>query len=228
MSKSVLAQIVGFVGFVVVLIVAARALTPEGKAPRAGEVIAAGVPLVPMPTPTPTPAASAPVAPAAPQPAGSAPRISYAQLPPTALPPLFVVRDGKPLALAGARDKPMLLHLWASWCGPCVKELPDILAFGRKGAVEVIAVSVDDHFESVQRYFKGTIPPEVAWDQKITLEPTLGVGSLPTTFLIDKQGRARLRWNGLQSWGGPAMAQLITTELTRDLSIEQPSQPPRP
>ena len=214
MSKGVVAQIVGFVAFVVVLIVAARTLDPSATAApsAAASGVAVAAPVVAPPPPAPP---AAPASPGAAPPEGAG--IRYAQLPPTLLPPLFVVRNGKPLALAGPREKPTLLHLWASWCGPCIVELPDILALGREGAVDVIAVTVDDHFEAVERFFEGKIPPEVAWDQKITLEPTLGVRTLPTTFLIDRKGRARLRWNGLQTWSGPAMKELITTELARAL-----------
>ncbi len=135
--------------------------------------------------------------------------------PGTKLPPFAVLQRSQPLPLGGARKKPMLLHLWASWCGPCVKELPELLAFGRKGLVDVVAVSVDDHWPLVVKYFSGKIPNEVAWDPKIVLEPGLGVRSLPTTFLVDTNGMLRLRWNGLQDWKTPAMAKSILEELAR-------------
>ncbi len=136
----------------------------------------------------------------------------------TALPSFTVVQRGQPLPLSGPRNKPMLLHLWASWCGPCVKELPELLAFGRKGLVDVVAVSVDDHWPLVVKYFNGKIPTEVAWDPKIVLEPGLGVRSLPTTFLVDSKGLLRLRWNGLQEWNSKEKVQTILNELARPLS----------
>lgn len=130
------------------------------------------------------------------------------------LPPLFVVKDATdptPIALAGPRKKPMLLHLWASWCGPCVAELPSLLALGRRGAFDVVAVSVDDRWPDVVRFFEGRIPAEVVWDPKVTLEPTLGVRSLPTTFLVDTAGRVRTRLNGAQDW--PALEQKLSAVL---------------
>jgi thiol-disulfide isomerase/thioredoxin len=144
--------------------------------------------------------------PAVARPPGAAPSIVPAS---ASLPPLFVVRndvDRTPIALAGPRRKPMLLHLWASWCGPCVAELPSILALGRQGTFDVIAVSVDDRWPDVVGFFGGDIPAEVAWDPRVTLEPTLGVSSLPTTFLIDTRGGVRQRLTGAQEWLDPAVA----------------------
>jgi len=125
------------------------------------------------------------------------------------LPSLVVVRDGKPLELAGPRTKPTLLHLWATWCGPCRDELPAILAFGNGGDVEVVALSVDDEWPAVERYFGGKIPAVVAWDPKIVVEPALGVRSLPTTFLVDTAGRVRGNWVGAQNWADPALRHLV-------------------
>jgi thiol-disulfide isomerase/thioredoxin len=127
-----------------------------------------------------------------------------------ALPALFVQKnnvDATPIALAGARDKPMLLHIWASWCGPCVQELPGLLELGRKGRYTVMAVSVDDRWPDVVRFFGGTdrIPPEITWDPKVTLEPTLGVRSLPATFVVDTKGAVVARYNGAHDWSDPAL-----------------------
>jgi thiol-disulfide isomerase/thioredoxin len=134
---------------------------------------------------------------------------------PVPLPPLTVLREGRPLQLHGSRAKPLLLHLWATWCGPCIEELPSILALDAKGEVEVLAVSVDDSWPKVEGFFKGEVPRQVAWDPRVTLEPALGVRSLPTTFLIDKEGKARIRWNGMQDWGSKYMAELLAPEIAR-------------
>ncbi len=119
----------------------------------------------------------------------------------TPLPALTVFRQGQPLPLYGKRDKPALLHLWATWCGPCRDELPLILDYGRSGEVEVIALSVDDDYKSVQQYFGPTsIPPEVAWDKNIVVEKAMGVNSLPTTIVLDVEGNVRGTLTGAQDW----------------------------
>lgn len=129
------------------------------------------------------------------------------------LPSLAVVQRGQPLQLAGRRPKPALLHLWATWCGPCRAELPLILDYGRSGAVDVIALSVDDEFASVQQYFNNDIPSEVAWDQKIVVEPAMRVNSLPTTFLIDTEGRVRERYTGMRDWSDAAFRTEVASKL---------------
>src|SRR5688500_9411418 len=52
----------------------------------------------------------------------------------------FTDASGKTVSIADFKGKPVLLNLWASWCAPCVKELPMLDALGRKGALEVVAV----------------------------------------------------------------------------------------
>jgi thiol-disulfide isomerase/thioredoxin len=184
------------------------------------------------------PAASAPSSPTQAPPSASAAQPQAQKPPPvpirydrvvpaTPLPEFTIVRRGKPLPLAGPRPRPRLLHLWATWCGPCIEELPSLLAYGKKSGIEVIAVSVDDYYEPIVKFFDGNIPPEVAWDPKVTLEPGLGVRSLPTTFLLDKQGRVRMRWQGRQSWEAPAMGQLIVQELMTPV-VDTPPPPPSP
>jgi len=106
-----------------------------------------------------------------------------------------------------------LLHLWASWCGPCRQELPLLLNYGRTGPAEVMAVSVDDYFEPVVKYFNGKVPPEVAWDKKILLEKTLGVDGIPATFLVDTQGRVIDRFDGAHDWNASDMRQAIVDDL---------------
>jgi thiol-disulfide isomerase/thioredoxin len=138
-----------------------------------------------------------------------------------ALPPLFVYRDdAQPatIALAGPRAKPALLHLWATWCGPCRAELPELLERGRKGDLEVIAVSVDDYYKSVRLAFggppyHGKVPPEIVWDKTISLEKALRVGNIPTTFLVDTDGNVRERFDGAQAWLSPALQSQVTAAL---------------
>ena len=139
------------------------------------------------------------------------------------LPALTVFRNGQPLPLAGKRDKPALLHLWATWCGPCRDELPLILDYGRSGDVEVIAVSVDDDYQAVVDYFganpmgapaadglrAGNIPKEVAWDKNIVVERAMGVNSLPTTIVLDTNGGVRGTLTGAQDWRDPGLRQAV-------------------
>ena len=121
--------------------------------------------------------------------------------------------DGKPVSLADFRGKPVLVNLWATWCGPCVAELPtlDRAAKTWDGKVAVIAVSQD-----TQR--TDTVPAFLAAHGANTLEPylddamalSLGYGAnLPTTILYDSSGREKWRWNGGNDWSSDATRALI-------------------
>ncbi len=102
-----------------------------------------------------------------------------------------------------------------AWCGPCRAELPLILDYGRTGAVDLIALSVDDEFSAVQQYFGDAMPAELAWDAKIVVEPALGVRSLPTTFLIDTDGRVVRQLIGAQDWSDPTLRRSIQQDLQK-------------
>ena len=135
---------------------------------------------------------------------------------PVPLPALFVYRDDKDpkaIALAGARSKPILLHLWASWCGPCRAELPVLMQFAKTGPADLVAVSVDDHYEDVVKFFHGKVPAEVVWDKTISLERALGVENIPTTFLVDTNGNVIDRFDGAQPWDNAELAKAVADEL---------------
>ena len=120
----------------------------------------------------------------------------------------FTDPEGKELALAGLAGTPVLLNLWATWCAPCVVEMPmlDALAAENEGALRVITVSQD---------MKGAelVAPFFADRQFSHLEPWLdtksdlafhyGGGSvLPTTILYDAQGKEIWRVIGGYDWTG--------------------------
>ncbi|MFM7403874.1 MAG: TlpA family protein disulfide reductase [Erythrobacter sp.] len=133
----------------------------------------------------------------------------------TPLPALQVVDpQGKVLDL-GAQDGPVLLNLWATWCGPCVKEMPqlDALAGELEGEVRVITVSQDIRgAELVEPFFaKGGyarlepwLDPETELSAQFTAE-----GALPLTILFDASGKEVLRVAGGYDWGAPEAAELV-------------------
>jgi len=101
--------------------------------------------------------------------------------------------DGKIVNLAGARGKVVLLNFWATWCGPCRMEVPDLVELQKKyqDRLQVIGLVVDDADEdAVLKFAKRysiNYPVAMATDgMRIQFG---GVPALPTSFIIDSQGR---------------------------------------
>jgi thiol-disulfide isomerase/thioredoxin len=126
----------------------------------------------------------------------------------------FAGPDGKPVRIADFKGKPVLVNLWATWCAPCVKELPTLDALARSGRVEVLAVSQDDApHASVVAFLEGhhiaTLKPYQ--DAKMGLSGALGPDAvLPTSILIDANGNEAWRYVGDLDWTSPEAASLLS------------------
>lgn len=99
-------------------------------------------------------------------------------------------------------QRPILVHFWATWCVPCRRELPALLAAARDAGVgdRVIAVSTDASWQPVSAFFDGAIPAQIAREANGSVARVLGVSSLPDTYLVDAQGRATRRIMGTLDW----------------------------
>jgi thiol-disulfide isomerase/thioredoxin len=127
--------------------------------------------------------------------------------------------DGEATNLAAFQGKPVLLNLWATWCAPCVKELPTLDALqAREGErLKVLTVSQDlDGRAKVEAFLgKGKYRTLEAWlDPQMALMSELGVTTLPTTILYDARGREAWRVAGDKDWTG-AEATALLAEASR-------------
>lgn len=120
--------------------------------------------------------------------------------------PDFALKDaeGKTVHLSEYRGKVVLLDFWATWCDPCRLEIPWFIEMQRKNkdrGFEVLGVSMDDEGWEVVKPFVKTVGVNyrvlIGNDQ--TTELYGGVDSLPTTFLIDRQGKIAAVHIGLAS-----------------------------
>jgi thiol-disulfide isomerase/thioredoxin len=131
-----------------------------------------------------------------------------------ALPALMIENPlGEQAGLPDPGGKPMLVNLWATWCGPCVKELPTLQTLSqRAGAPKVVEVSEDmGDRASVDAFLKQHgIDKLKSWqDPKSTLTTTLDAQVLPTTIYYDGKGREVWRYIGDLDWTGPEAAKLL-------------------
>jgi thiol-disulfide isomerase/thioredoxin len=121
--------------------------------------------------------------------------------------PEMTLKDasGKTLALSSLRGKPTLVNLWATWCAPCVVELPtlDRLVDLQEGKLRVLTVSQDmSGTEKIAAFLKerGGDNLEPWIDQKGDLGAKYQVQTLPTTVLYNADGREVWRFTGGKIW----------------------------
>ena len=113
-----------------------------------------------------------------------------------------------------APGKPLLLNLWATWCAPCVKELPTLQAMSGEGGkpLVVLSVSQDDGPQpSVAAFLKSHKLSFAAYqDPKMALSAALGPDTvLPTTILYDASGKEVWRYVGDLDWTSAEAAKLL-------------------
>jgi thiol-disulfide isomerase/thioredoxin len=131
----------------------------------------------------------------------------------------FTDLGGTATRLPDVKGTPVLINLWATWCAPCVLEMPmlDSLAAEHAGKLRVLAVSQDmKGAEAVQPFWteKGFKRIEVLLDPMNELSFHSGGGAvLPTTILYDAQGREVWRVIGGYDWSGPAARALVSEAL---------------
>jgi thiol-disulfide isomerase/thioredoxin len=131
-------------------------------------------------------------------------------------PPAVVFNDpdGKETSLKAFAGKPTLVNLWATWCAPCVKELPtlDRLAQAEKGELNVITVSQDSGpHASVEAFLKShkIATLQSYQDPKMALSGAAGADVLPTSILYDASGKEVWRYVGDQDWTSAEAARLL-------------------
>ena len=124
----------------------------------------------------------------------------------------FADAAGKTVRISDFQGKPALLNLWASWCAPCVKELPTLDALNRAGGLQVIAVSQDSGPQPSVKAFlaKLNVPGLGAFhDPSMSLSGALNAQVLPTSVLYDAEGKEVWRYTGDLDWTGAEAAKLL-------------------
>ena len=121
--------------------------------------------------------------------------------------------DGQLVGLADFKGQPVLVNLWASWCAPCVKELPTLDKLARSGRIKVLAVSQDSgpHPSVVAFLESHKLPNLDAYqDPDMGLSGALGPETvLPTTILIGADGKEIWRYVGDLDWTSAEAAKLL-------------------
>ena len=141
--------------------------------------------------------------------------------------PDFTVQDtDRTVSLHQLRDKVIVLNFWATWCPPCVDEMPSLVAMQAqlKDSVNVLAVSVDQdntaYHEFLRKYNVNLLtvrdPLEAANPRTATANGTrfgtlklYGTDGYPETYIIDRQGIVRRKFIGPVKWTQPEILQYL-------------------
>lgn len=118
--------------------------------------------------------------------------------------------------LSAFRGKPMIINVWASWCGPCKAEMPSLQRLARRAGdqVHVIGISTDDYHDRAESFVRTLdirFPNFI--DSKLRLEHMLGAERLPLTVLVDAQGRVVARHVGAKEWDSPDAVAYVARHL---------------
>ncbi|MDR2601931.1 MAG: TlpA family protein disulfide reductase [Spirochaetaceae bacterium] len=113
--------------------------------------------------------------------------------------------------LSDYKGKPVVLHFWAAWCGPCIRELPLIegLAASKSNELTVLAVNCGENYKTVSSFLsKRNIKLNLVMDENNEISRLYNINAIPQTFMIDENGVIRFARTGAYSRG----------ELDRDVS----------
>jgi thiol-disulfide isomerase/thioredoxin len=113
----------------------------------------------------------------------------------------------QPVKFSRFRGKTVFLNVWATWCGPCVGEMPSIARLAvnprlQGKGIEFVCVSVDDSIDVVQRFVS-----DKSWPMTVlhasSLPPVFSTDGIPATFVINPAGRIVAAEVGASDWDGP-------------------------
>ena len=117
---------------------------------------------------------------------------------------------------ADYKGQVVLLNVWATWCGPCVQEIPSLeklhKLYGDKG-LKLVAVSIDDYVseDSIAKFAKNLgVTFQVLHDSTRAIENAYQVTGYPETFIIGPEGTIRRKWIGADDWTSQGNRALIS------------------
>jgi cytochrome c biogenesis protein CcmG, thiol:disulfide interchange protein DsbE len=111
----------------------------------------------------------------------------------------FVLADGNGAELTALQGQPVVINFWATWCGPCRAEMPELVELHNENPdLTVLEVNVQEDLERVRAFaqeFEMAMP--VVLDPDGVVGRAYAVRGLPATILIDSEGKVAGRWDGI-------------------------------
>ncbi len=126
--------------------------------------------------------------------------------------PDFTVADGSnSVHLASYRGQVVLINFWASWCAPCVAELPSLLQLHRDNPnLTILAISIDEDPEAYANFIRNRhVDLTTVRDPNQTAASLFGTTMWPESYLIDRRGVIRRKFVGATDWSDPEIRTFI-------------------
>jgi len=127
--------------------------------------------------------------------------------------PDFTVKDSdRTVTLSAYRGKPVVLNFWATWCPPCVEEVPSLVAMQKRmgDKVTVIAVSTDVDDEGYHKFVAKNMPGMLTVrDGNNKSNGLYGSYAFPETYIIDRNGVVRRKFIGAVDWTSPEIVDYL-------------------
>lgn len=127
--------------------------------------------------------------------------------------PQFVMGDGtRTVDLSKLRGRVVVLNLWATWCAPCIEELPSLLALQKQmPELAIVAVSMDQDPDVYKRFLaEHHVDVLTVRDEDQKVNALYGTVQIPETYIIDRQGVLRRKFIGAQAWTSPEITSYLS------------------
>jgi thiol-disulfide isomerase/thioredoxin len=121
-------------------------------------------------------------------------------------------RGGGVAELSSLKGKAVLVNFWATWCPPCREELPSLTKLAQTfdpNSFEVLTVSVDDGWQPIEKFLPPQTPFRVSLDEGARVSRQWGTSKFPESYLIDRDGKVRLKFIGPRNWMDPNVATVL-------------------
>jgi len=120
---------------------------------------------------------------------------------------------GKSKRFSDYKGKPLIINVWASWCGPCRQEMGSLQRLANRyngKQFNVIGISTDDDRKAAAAFIKESkVTFENYIDSNVFLENMLGANTIPLTILVDARGKVLEKARGAYEWDSPEIVKAI-------------------
>lgn len=119
--------------------------------------------------------------------------------------------EGERVSLTDFRGKTIILNVWATWCGPCIKEMPSLESMQKQLSSDdfVLLLASAESMDKIEG-FKARFPFDFNYVQLNTAQESLGIYALPTTFIINDKGELIITENGMKDWNTPESIEQVS------------------